>query len=501
VAAKKAEALVEEDSKVREVEMESLATAQEVQLDFRKSSVEATELDYGLHPHGEKWWRYRYEHAFIEAWIMIFISLLMLFWRRSVQRLKAVLDQWALPHGSPPKTEMELDPGYKPGRDDGSLWLVWFSGLCEMMLTCILSFVTVWVVCKTPLPDKLPYWFRAGHHANEDHMSLLMLGSSESDVDMHLPTTGEQYRNLAIDLSSIYFFALLFYFVVMSFAAHQARRVTHKLAKQYMNSPRTPRSADRRDKDRGMSMDHAMSTAAKASAQVMGKGVADFTKAESWFVRSMPSDLARRDTEEARELSALVKDEWEDFPLSKYLIMNVHSNMSSAFSFGWRLWCPIILCFCFFAFCHWFFSAGYVRLMGLFSAFAFCLIALIGWYTKSISSIFDQDVNEIEDKYAAKWHNNINTEQWVIKTLQFTLFFEHYGVCRMICQSWMWELHFTVVLWLTIAAIILSIAFIVLVAPALPTFCAVMALPPYVNNRNIQLMIYAKKHEQDGTDA
>jgi len=36
-------------------------------------------LDTGVHPHGAKWWRYRYEHAYIEALLMVFITWLMLF--------------------------------------------------------------------------------------------------------------------------------------------------------------------------------------------------------------------------------------------------------------------------------------------------------------------------------------------------------------------------------------------------------------------------------------
>lgn len=374
------------------------------------------------------------------------------------------------------KTEIEIDLGYSPGRDDGSLWMVWFSCLTEMMLTCILVFISVWAIAKTSLFDYVPF---------------LVVG----DESLHVPSSGNQYRRLAIDLSSIYFFAILFYFGLMSFVAHHAKIFNHHLTREFTISPRSPRT----DSVFG----NAATTAATA---VMGAGMAEYQRGQEWFGKYMPHDIKGRlqkdsGNVEAKELKDMYGKDWSSFPLAKYLIMNVHVNMSAAFAFGWMLWMPIVVCFFIFTFLHRFEQMGYIRIMAFFSGLSFFLIVGIAYYTKGISEFFESDPEEIETKYHDSFHTTwCNTETVVLKTLQFTLFVVYYGVARMVCQTWMWELHFKAVLALTICAMLLSIMFVLLVSPALPSFCAVMAMPPYVNNRNLTFMLYASKHDYgDGT--
>merc|ERR1719262_1246278 len=92
-------------------------------------------------------------------------------------------------------------------------------------------------------------------------------------------------------------------------------------------------------------------------------------------------------------------------------------------------------------------------------------------------------------------HNTFPTETIVLGLLQFSLFFVCYGVARMICQTWMWELHFWPVLTLTVVAFICAALFILLIAPAIPSFCAAIAMPPYVDKNNFQCMRDVVKEE------
>merc|ERR1719498_1219030 len=113
-------------------------------------------------------------------------------------------------------------------------------------------------------------------------------------------------------------------------------------------------------------------------------------------------------------------------------------------------------------------------------------------YIHSIGKLVDL-TREANHQYEQSLHTSYDTEGIVIKLLQFTVFFTTYGIARMICQPWMWQMHFWPVLYLTIAAFILVIAFMVLAAPGIPSFCAVMALPPYVNPVNLKVMVLAAK--------
>merc|ERR1719253_1932030 len=415
-AAEKAEK--ENAESVRKADLETMKAAQEVSKEMKEAEKGAAQLDVGLHPHGAKWWRYRYEHSYIEACMMIFISGCMLMWKAIIQKGKAILDRWALPFGTPPPTAVEMDLGYKPGRDDGSLWMVLWSGLADMMLTSIMVFCTVWVICKTTLFDYVPYWFSYLHGGDTSGIQSSFLQLQVAGFNMHVPQTGDQYRALAIDLSSIYFLALLFYFMLMATVAHHAKYFTHQLADEFLPSPRSERSPDAKRRSisegLGQSQAHLVKT-------VMGEGLHDFHAGKKWFQSYMPLDLADRSSPEAEDLKNLWstpglqdlcpggpqgwqnKKNWENFPLSKYLIMNVHVNMSSSFSFGFRLWIPIVVTFIIFTFLHRYMQVGYVRIMILFASFAFLQLIFIGYYCSSISSMIKKenrhDAQNIHDRH------------------------------------------------------------------------------------------------------
>merc|ERR1719498_150870 len=93
-------------------------------------------------------------------------------------------------------------------------------------------------------------------------------------------------------------------------------------------------------------------------------------------------------------------------------------------------------------------------------------------------------------------HTKHHTEAYVLRAMKFALFFQCYGVARMVLQGWMWELHFWPVLFITLSAIVLAICFIIFVAPAIPNFCTAMAMPPYINRVNLRIMLFIAKAEE-----
>merc|ERR1719498_2394356 len=116
----------------------------------------------------------------------------------------------------------------------------------------------------------------------------------------------------------------------------------------------------------------------------------------------------------------------------------------------------------------------------------------MGYGTKSfIKKIIDNEKKD-DDEVTISKTKSVNelhhTELIFLGVMEFAVFFVCYGICRMICQPWMWELHFWPVLYLTIAAVISAILFVVIVAPAIPNFLCVMCLPPYVDEQNMMLM-------------
>jgi hypothetical protein len=461
-AAEKAEK--ENAESVRKADLETMKAAQEVSKEMKEAEKGAAQLDTGLHPHGAKWWRYRYEHSYIEAVIMIFISFLMVVWSKLMQHLKHFVHLWALPQGALPKTHLEeLEE-----ETHGSVYLIWLHLLAEQMMVCILVFLTVWLMAKTALSDYVPHVIK-------------------SSKDMRVPDTGDEYRRLALDICTIFFFAIMFYFCLMFAVAHDTFDMTHTLE-----------SFEKEEQPNKKKMKAGISAAAMGTAA----GNADeFAVVKRHFIRHMNHDMVHCDDPKYREISRLMNDDLNQFPVSKYLKFNVRLSVAELFQFGWTMWLPVIVCFVVFMLLHRFAHMGYVRIMGFFGLVTLAVIMGMGYYVKSMASEIQKEEDPKPGAKKQSIHIEYPTEKITLGVLQFTMFFVCYGVARMICQPWMWELHFWPVLCLSIVAIISAILFVLLVSPAIPSFCALVSVPPYVDSDNLQTMLFIADSISKGSGA
>jgi len=447
--------------KARKAELETMDAAREVENDLEKAEKGATKLDTGLHPHGDKWWRYRYEHSYIEAIIMIFVSVLMLVWSIFWHHLKHYVNVMSLVPGAAPKTEWEeLEE-----ETHGTVLVVWLHCFADQMLVCIFVFLTVWILAKTPLVEFIPQ----------------IIKPSE---DMHVPHAGEEYSRLAIDCCTIFFFAMVFYFGLMFSVAHEIRNTTSDLEEFEQETPRT----QKRTKP---SLLHQRTIVNAAMGSVTRSADA-FSNTQKHFVKHVRQQMAARDDPELKEISRLLNDDFNNFPLSKYLKMNIRMTGVQLFMFSWMMWLPVICLFLCLLLLHRFAHMGYVRIMGVAAVVVLLMIASMGWYTKALVKSIqekadEEDMEEMKSK-EKKVHEVVSTESIVLGALEFALFFVCYGVARMICQPWMWELHFWPVLILSIVALLSAGLFVFIVAPGIPSFLCVMSLPPYVDPDDMAMM-------------
>merc|ERR1719482_2405497 len=106
------------------------------------------------------------------------------------------------------------------------------------------------------------------------------------------------------------------------------------------------------------------------------------------------------------------------------------------------------------------------------------MIITMGYATKSfVRKIVENELNDVEQtvEKSKGFHEKHNTELIFLGVMEFALFFVCYGIARMICQPWMWELHFWAVTILTCIALISAAIFVFLVAAGIPSFLCVMA--------------------------
>jgi len=194
-----------------------------------------------------------------------------------------------------------------------------------------------------------------------------------------------------------------------------------------------------------------------------------------------------------KEICTLLDNDIDAFPLWKYLILNIRLTMAGLLEFSWTMWIPVVASFSCFMVLHRSAHMGYVRIMVGFTVLLVAIIIAIALITKKMSQMLSADYKPHADDKHDSIHETMNTESILLCVFQFALFFMCYGIARMICQPWMWQLHFWPVLGLTIAALVNVVVFILLVSPALPSFCAVMALPPFVDEHNLDVMLHVAK--------
>jgi len=474
-AAAEAKAASRKRSKERskKASLKTMEAAQEVEKDLKDAEKGATELDTGLHPHGERWWRYRYEHSYIEAVLMIFISTLMLLWSEFWRRLKHYVNLWSLAPGQVAMTELEeLEE-----ETHGAVYSCWLKFLADQMLVCIFVFLTVWLIAKSPAIELFPYLIRP------------------SD-DMHVPNgehAAAEYRRLALDICTIFFFAIVFYFGLMFSVAHHMSVTTFDI--EQMEIEGTPRG-QRQALTRANSSSFLAPPPSPKRMTAMGS-IHDAKKHFEHLKNNFANHMSRQmilhpEDEELKEISRLLNDNFNNLPLSAYLRMNVQAVGSELFMMKWTMWLPVIVLFMGLMLLHRYAHMGYVRIMGVSAVAVFLIIACMTYFTKSIVQKCSEDNEEdhVEDEPAPKSsiHEAFSSESFVLCMLEFCLFFVCYGVARMICQPWMWELHFWPVFFLTIVAIVSATLFVFVVAPGIPSFICVMALPPYVDPYNMKII-------------
>jgi len=447
------------EERVKKADLDTMKAAQDVEKEMKEAEKGAKKLDTGLHPHGAKWWRYRYERSYVEALIMIFISWLMLLWSVAIRKLKHKLFIWALRPGQEAESELEA----LEGQTHGAVYGQWLHLLSEQMMVCILVFLTVWLIAKTQLAEVFP---------------LIITPSDE----MRVPRTGQEYRTMALDICTIFFFAIMFYFGLIFSVAHDTFHFTKSLDEFEDYSMIHQRS--------NLESPKRLDIIKMAAANVMGtiaKDSSEYAAVKEHFVKHMTKEAVTEGDSLHKEIVKSVGGDFDRFPLSKYLRFSVRLGVAELFHFGWAMWLPVICLFITLTLLHRFAHLGYVRIMGFFALMTLALIFGISWYSKRVA----KEIHD--DKEAVAGQHSLVEQGTLLQLLQFVLFVMCYGVARMICQPWMWELHFWPVLGLTIVAVVSAGLFVWLVAPGIPSFVALQSIPPYLDDTDLETMLYIAK--------
>jgi hypothetical protein len=218
---------------------------------------------------------------------------------------------------------------------------------------------------------------------------------------------------------------------------------------------------------------------AVGSHSFLASSPTEFSEMKKFFLTQVDKD------EDLKREIFSSQGEIAHFPLWAYLRANVRQGTDVFFRFGIVPWSLMIVTFVAFMYLHYYKHMGYIRIMTFFLMLLVVQLLLVRWFVnKTVANLKNPDM--ISNKETI--HNRINTEGIIAISVWFNLFILCYGISRVVCQPWMWELHFWVVTYLTIFTCIIAFCFCYYIAPTFPLFFAAMSLPPFIDPENIATM-------------
>jgi len=388
-------------------------------------------LDTGVHPHGDKWWRFRYEHAYVESMMMIFICTLMLLVDQAVRALR---------HHIYSLTDYD-----RVANDTrGTMYVKWLEAFANELMTSLIVYLLLWIMCQTGVFEYLPE---------------LLRGSS----GLHKPSTGEEYRLLALDICVVLFFTILFYFFILFSVAQSC---TQSLV-----------AWDKPEHD-------------------PGRHKFNYDDMHAYLINSVEFiEPVWRE----RLMKVLGPAGVENFNLRKYITLATTHCCYHMIMFGWLIWGLIILTFLGFMISHGVLHVSYIRIALVYAIMAGIMFVPIVRAIQQIQENLVPGEGHCRNAVKASWiHRALPTELLICTMLHYCLFFLCYFAARMVCQPWMWELHFWPVCILTCCVLCIAICFYFLIAPVIPIFAACTALPPYVDDDNLDIMKQIVDAEMEG---
>lgn len=420
-----------EKKAAEDAERRVMAAAMSVQDGLNGLSDGTRELDSDVHPHGEKWWRYRYEHSFVEGLLVCIVTVFIFFWEWVLKRLRS----WVLR-----SSHLQLQQALLYG----TLYMDWLENALRELVACLLTFLTVWFLGHFYIFDAFPEYLPSTKH-------------------LHLPTTGEEYRALATEMVIIVSFAILFYFALLLAVVNSAVLKLHRWAKHDYRGERETLAVQATPSEFGRSY-------------TMVDNIDEYRELKRFFMMTIL----------AQDPEAI---DGATFSFWKYLRANVRTKTGSLLCFGPFMWLPILLTFGIFVLLHGWAHMGYIRIMIFFFVL---LIATAAFMTWVIIAVNKENAAVISSRAGTPAHEKTpmlaNSARFSLWAMGFSLFFLCYGAARTFCQSWLWKLYFNTLLCLSFTTIVICAVFVIWLAPLIPSFMASMALPPYIESTHVKGM-------------
>jgi len=411
-----------------------------VAVSMQKVDQKVDALESDVHPHGLKWWRFRYEYSYVESLVMLIVTPVMILW-------KCVYDYFA-------KFE-ERD--VTSARNHRASWLHFAAG---DILVALLVVITVWIASSFNL------------------FYLLVSGIQNTDTRMHMPSTPVQYVAMAMTIALQLGSSLLLYHCLglgMSMETSSKMEKWKAFSKEEMKL--TP----------GGSLRDSFSTRLSRMESWISPlnfcgTPEEFRLMKEWFVDAVENHPASK-----KRLEEIAPIDW-NFPFYEYLTVNVKIQTEGFFQLKAFFWFAVFLTFGCFTILHRVFQLAYIRIMTFFcilmAVTILCMVLCVNYSSKNLEAWMNKSVKASQPSFALRLARKV-----LIYAFQFCLFFLCYGFVRMVTAPWLWVVYFWNVLWLSVTFIAMMLILVFVLAPLIPTYSAVMCIPPQVTDEEMKAAV------------
>lgn len=398
---------------------------------------EAEELDHsvfkfetGVHPHGYKWWRYRWEYAFVEATTLnalVFIAMLL----------------YLLLHWSSASL-MKLTPNFSSSMPVGSSVAMLYCkvsqrGSHELSILAILTFL-IWGLEECGL-----FVYLAAANPVKAGMETV-----HGQTQMHWPTTDQQLTYTLRTVNMHFFVAMLLYLLLMYHVSQGAICILEQFMKH-----ESPDFYNRFMQKGGESEDFAGKTEEVCQkADVM----AGLFKNKGFVGKVLTSDTTMRivvghfhaDADYsalkncvAEELQTHLGSEHytalPQLPIYPYIAMKLQRSLQDMIVIDWRVWLMVELVLVIQAFIHYYFHQGVMEILPLSIAVACAiLICQFVWTRRMASYVVDERNHFGKDQLTA----DNSFANWMLWMQQLNLFFLCFSAARLLLSSFFWTDYF-----------------------------------------------------------
>lgn len=407
---------------------------EELDKDVQHLKQDTAKIDTDIVPHGDKWWRYRWEYSFVESMLLILFCSIAIFWE-GIHRL---MRKWI-------RTLSKTSPFFNAAHHHDTMYSHWWVFMCGEMFVLLLVVFTLWVFNRCGIYD---WWINI---------------QFDLFPNMHLPPNAKLYARQGNDIAMQVFFAMLsffgFMFCIVVSAVHKENQW------KSCEDPNIPVHTSRSmvslvtDEEEFLILKDQFATGISAHPDL---------QAEAAVINS------------------------PDFKFWLYLALNVRHNMTNIYMIKIITWIALLIFFILFCFLHLYAHMAWIRLFAFFGsimvlAFLFMFYKVFGRVKELDEEADRKDVKEFKAK-GDSFEERYNTEAWMGTLLQFVIFFCCYGVARIIVSPWLWTYYFWTALLCVIGFLVFLFLFRMFCAPLLVVFMVIMALPPHLDPINLAIL-------------